>query len=271
MASYDVREALCEVGRRVWQRGFVAANDGNFSYRLDEDTVLATPTRLSKGFMEPADLVVLDMDGVVKSGHRKSTSEIRLHLNAYRRRPDIRAVVHVHPPHATAFACTGIPVPRGVLEETEIYLGEIPLVPYMPTGTWEFARGLDPWIETHDAFLLAHHGAVTFGHDPFDAYYKMEVLDLSCRTLIQARQLGAWERLSPAQVRGVMEVKVRHGMNDPREGLSDEELAGDTVLPRAAAELPERFEAASSSGAFPVVEDEPKHSSPPKPEPHRKR
>jgi L-fuculose-phosphate aldolase len=263
VAAFDVREALCEIGRRVWQRGFVAANDGNFSYRLGEDTVLATPTRLSKGFMQPEDLVVLDMDGTVKSGTRKSTSEIRLHLNAYRRRPDIRSVVHVHPPHATAFACAGVPVPKGVLEEMELYLGEVPLVPYLPSGTWEFGRGLDPWIETHDAFLLANHGAVTFGEDPFDAYYKMEVLDLSCRTLIHARQLGGWNRLSPAAMRGLMEAKARHGLRDPRAGLPDAELASDVVAPARAAGSSAPFTPLAVQGSFPEVTDEPKLSSPP--------
>ncbi|MBX3729431.1 MAG: class II aldolase/adducin family protein [Candidatus Sumerlaeia bacterium] len=264
MADYDVREALCEIGRRCWQRQFVAANDGNFSFRLDEDTILATPTRISKGFMSPDDLVLLDMEGRLKGGRRESTSEIRLHLNAYLHRPDIRSVVHVHPPHATAFACTGPLLPCGVLEEFELYLGQVPIVPYEPTGTWEFARGLDPWIETHDAFLLANHGAVTFGLDPFDAYYKMEVLDHACRTLLLARPLGDWRRLTPEQMQALLARKTAHGMNDARMGLPAERLLDEAVAPRPARDTQPRFarDLVPASESV-IISDEPKLSSPP--------
>ena len=267
MPTYDVRDAICEIGRRVWQRGYVAANDGNFSYRLDEDTVLATPTRVSKGFLEPADLVLLDLDGNHKGGLRRGTSEIRVHLNAYRQRPDIRSVVHVHPPHATAFAVAGRALPKGVLEETDIYLGEVPLIPYETTGTWEFARSLDPWIETHDAFLLSNHGALTFGADPFDAYYRMEVLDHSCKILLHALQLGGWRHLEPAHIEKLAAAKERHGFADPREGLPFDRWTEDVVLPRRAASKPAHFDAPPFDGRYPLVSDEPKPPTTPRPAP----
>lgn len=250
--THDVREALCEIGRRSWSRGHVAANDGNFSFRLDAKTVLATPTRLSKGFMTPDDLVLIDLDGNQVGGSRRMTSEIRLHLNAYRRRPDIGAVVHAHPAHATAFAAAGVSVPEGVLEEVELYLGKVVLVPYLPTGSWDFARGLNPWIQQHDAFLLSNHGAVTFGVDPFDAYYKMEVLDHACRILLNARQAGMeLSPLSSEQFRALMEAKAAHGLRDARHGS----MGGDVP----ASPWPESW----TRGDWPRVTDEPKLSSPP--------
>ncbi len=263
-APHDIPDALLEVGRRAWQRGWVAGNDGNFSYRLDADTLLATPTMVSKGFMARQDLVLIDMEGgplphQPLGSTRRTTTEIRLHLNAYRHRPDIRAVYHVHPPHATAFAAAGVPMPKGVLEEFELVLGEIPMVPYQPTGTWEFARGLDPWIATHNAFLLANHGAVTFGADPFDAYYRMEVLDHTCRILLLAQQLGAWRRLDVENLRALLAVKTGNGMTDPRAGQTDDELMDDAVAPSQGSVAMSEFAGEKWDGkTWPVVVDEPK-------------
>ncbi len=272
MSTFDVRDAICEIGRRVWQRGYVAANDGNFSYRLDADTVLATPTQISKGFMTPDDLVLVDLDGNQKAGKRASTSEIRVHLNAYRHRPDIRSVVHVHPPHASAFAITHSPLPKGVLEEFELYLGEVPVVPYETTGTWEFARTLDPWIDTHDAFVLSNHGAVTFGADPFDAYYRMEVLDHVCRIFLLSRQEGApLQKLAPAMMERLMRKKADAGINDPRAGLLIEEHYREEVLPRRRAGETPSFSGEAFDGLnWPRVTDEPKNSTAPTPGPLEK-
>jgi len=262
--SHDIPDALLEVGRRAWQRAWVAGNDGNFSYRLDADTILATPTMVSKGFMTREDLVLIDMNGDPLAHQplgstRKTTTEIRLHLNAYQHRPDIRAVYHVHPPHATAFAAAGVPMPKGVLEEFELVLGQIPTVPYRPTGTWEFARGLDPWIADHNAFLLANHGAVTFGVDPFDAYYRMEVLDHTCRILLLAGEQGAWRRLGLENLRALLAVKAANGIPDPRNEQTDHELLDDTVIPSRTPQSPPPFSGPTWDGkTWPVVVDEPK-------------
>lgn len=264
--SYDLPDALLEIGRRAWQRGWVAGNDGNFSYRLDADTILATPTMVSKGFMQRHDLLVIGMEGnplphQPLGSTRRTTTEIRLHLNAYRQRPDIRAVYHVHPPHATAFAAAGIPMPKGVLEEFELVLGEIPMVPYRPTGTWEFARGLDPWIRTHNAFLLANHGAVTFGADPFDAYYRMEVLDHTCRVLLLlAGEQGAWRRIGLNNLKALLAVKKANNLSDPRFHQSDDELMDDSVMTTSTDAAPSPpFAAPPWDGkTWPMVTDEPK-------------
>ena len=259
--EYDVREALCEVGRRVWQRGFVASNDGNFSYRLDENTVLATPTLISKGAMRPEDLVLIDLDGRQIGGARRGTSEIRIHLNIDRRRPDVRSVVHVHPPHATAFAIAGIPLPKCILPEVEFFLGEVPLVPYATPGTWEFAHSINPWVDFHDAFILRNHGAVTVGADPFDAYYKMETLDQYCRILMLTRQLGGeWNRLDAGQMRELLDAKKNWGLNDPRAGQVECDVC-DSAVPPTIRPLPPAPYTAEPANGYPMVSDEPKPSA----------
>ncbi len=212
----DLREALCEIGRRVWTRGFVASNDGNFSFRVAEDRILCTPTMLSKGFMKPKDMIVVDMEGKRVEGTRQPTSEIRAHLMVYAERPGAYSVVHVHPPHATAFAIARRNLPKGVLPEVEVTLGEVPLAPYATTGTWEFARTIQPWARTHDAFLLASHGALTVGQDPYDAYYKMETLDQYCRILLLSMQAGGWRTLEPEAMQDLLHLKQRLGIPDHR-------------------------------------------------------
>ncbi len=212
----EIREAFCEVGRRVWTKDYIASNDGNFSFRLDENRVLCTPTMISKGFMKPEDMVIVDLEGNQLAGKRRATSEVRIHLFVYRHRPDVHAVVHVHPPHATAFAVAQRELPKCVLPEIEIFLGEIPLAPYATTGTWEFAQSIAPWVARHDAFLLTNHGAVTVGKDPFDAYYKMETLDQYCRILLLAGRVGDWNRIDGAGMRDLLNLKAKLGIPDTR-------------------------------------------------------
>jgi L-fuculose-phosphate aldolase len=173
-------EALCEVGRLAWQRGFVAAWDGNLSIRVDEDLVLCTPTRQSKGFLKPTDLCLVDLAGAQIAGARKATSEIRMHLLIYRHSPEKqgnRAIVHLHPPHATALAVCHAAPPAGLLAETDLYLGAVPVIPYKLTGTQEFADALLPFLPERVAFLLANHGAVTTGRSMDEAWGHMEILE----------------------------------------------------------------------------------------------
>ncbi|MDX2175177.1 MAG: class II aldolase/adducin family protein [Candidatus Sumerlaeia bacterium] len=228
-----LREAFCEVGRRVWDRGYVASNDGNFSQRVGENRVLATPTMSSKGFMRPEDMVVVDLDGRQLEGHRRLTSEIKAHLFIYRERPDVRCVVHAHPPHGLAFAIARRPLPRCVVAEAEVNLGPVPLVPYATTGTWDFARSLAPWVRNHDAFLLANHGAIVVGHDPFDAYYRLETLDQYARILLNALQLGDLHTLDLDSMEELLSLKERMGSADPRRH-AETPVCGDDVPPTPA-------------------------------------
>lgn len=212
----EMREALCEIGRRIWTREYVASNDGNFSVRLSADRVLCTPTMVSKGFMKPADLPVITMEGRQVSGRLPMTSEIKAHLEIMRHRPDVRAIVHAHPPSATAFAVAREPVPKCVLPEIEMFIGELPMTPYATPGTRDFAESLVPFLRHHNAFLLASHGALTVGADPFEAYYRMETIEQYCRILILAKQIGGWTQIEPDRVRDLLRIREKLGQPDRR-------------------------------------------------------
>lgn len=181
---------LCDIGARMYQRGFCAANDGNLSARLGPNRVLCTPTFVSKGFMKPADLCVVDLTGRQLSGSRKRTSEILLHLALYRARPDVRAVVHCHAPHATAFAITNESLPVGVLAEAELFLGDVAIVPYETPGTPAFAALIEPHAHSACAAILKNHGVVTWADSLERAWWWAEILDSYCRILLLAKSLG---------------------------------------------------------------------------------
>jgi L-fuculose-phosphate aldolase len=198
VSDADLRESICEIGRRLYGRCFVAANDGNISVRLG-DEVMCTPSMVSKGFLRPADLCVVDLDGRQLSGPRKRTSEILLHLAVYRTRPDVTAVVHAHPPHAVAFAATGEPVPGRVLPEVELFLGDVPTVPYETPGTAKFAASVIPYLTGTNTLLLANHGTVCFDADLELAWFHTETIDAYCRILLLARQLGPVRQFSAEQ------------------------------------------------------------------------
>ena len=195
---------MCEVGSRLWQKGLISGNEGNITVRLDADTVLATPAGISKGHLLPEDLVLIDMEGVSKDGGSPS-SEIKIHLEAYKQRADCVAVVHAHPPTAIAFTLVGETIPDDVLPEAAYVLGRVPTVEFGMPGTSELSDKLSPYLAGHKTFLLTHHGAVALGKSVFDACYRMECLESVCRVLFAARQLGrvrpmpadAYERFGP--------------------------------------------------------------------------
>lgn len=214
--EWKVKEQICEIGRRVWVRGFVASNDGNFSVRVGEDRVLATPTMISKGFMQPEDIVTLDLSGRQLDGHRQPTSETRLHLGIYQERPEVKAVVHAHPPYATAFAVAREPVPKCVLPEVEIFLGEIPIAQYETPGSQAFADTLKPLLKDFNLFLLANHGALALGADIEQAYYRMETVDHYCRILLYTMQLGQPKQISQEKMAELFQLKERLGYYDRR-------------------------------------------------------
>lgn len=217
-AEFDLmREQMCEIGRRLYARGFSAANEGNLSIRISADEVLCTPTMICKGFMQPDDLCVVDLAGKPRAGRRPPTSEIRLHLEVYRGRDDARAVVHCHPPHATAFAVAGEEIPTGVHPEAEVFLGVVPTAPYETPGCAEFAATIRPFVRTANTVVLRNHGTVSWGATLERAYWNTEILDAYCRLLILARQLGNVERLPADKVRELLDLRARFGMpDDPR-------------------------------------------------------
>lgn len=207
----QLRAEICEIGRRLYARGLAAANDGNLSVRLDDGSVLCTPTLICKGIMQPEDLCTVDLDGRRVSGHRARTSEILLHLEIYRGDAAARAVVHSHPPHATAFAIAREPIPTGVLPEVEIFLGAVPTAPYATPGSAEFAATVRPFLGRANTVLLGNHGAVSWGATLERAYWQTEILDAYCRILILARSIGSVARLSPDEVAALHALRGRFG------------------------------------------------------------
>jgi L-fuculose-phosphate aldolase len=216
MEEGKAREFICEIGRRAYAREFAAANDGNLSFRLTDNEVLATPTLVCKGFMKPHELVKLDMSGTLLEGFMPPTSETKLHLGIYKERPDVKAVVHLHPPHATAFAIAGVPVDKCVLPEVEIFLGEVPIAEYRTPGTQDFFESIRPYIKDYSVMLLANHGVVTLGRDLQEAYWRMEITDAYCRMLILARQLGQVNKITLENMERLFDIKQRLGIPDRR-------------------------------------------------------
>ncbi len=206
---YQLKDLMVEVGRRVWLQGWVAANDGNFSVRLSDEEFLVTPTGVSKGFLDPGMLIVVDEQGQKKFGTLKPSSEIKMHLEVYRQRSDVNAIVHAHPPTATGFAVAGIELSECVLPEVVVTIGGAPLVPYGTPSTDELAKAFVPYLNKADAFLLANHGALTLGTDLMHAYYRMESLEHFAKILMVARQLGKVNFLTEQQVCELNELRQR--------------------------------------------------------------
>ena len=206
MTEARLRQEICEVGRRIYNLGFVAGNDGNISARLDEDRLLCTPTGVSKGFLSPDMLVVCDLDGNRIDGDLEVTTEILMHTESYRLRPETGAVVHAHPPTATGFAVAGIDLKECILPEVVVNLGGIPLAPYGTPGGPAIVEPMVPLLrQNYYALLLANHGAVTLGADVMDAHFKMETVELCARIALVARQLGHTNTLDKDQVQALLD------------------------------------------------------------------
>lgn len=218
MASdWKFRQEICDIGRRLYARGYAAGNDGNISYRLTDSTVLCTPTQICKGFMEPDDLCIVNMQGEQLSGQRKRTSEVLMHLEIYRGDPAVKAVVHCHPPHATAFGVARIDIPSCILPEVEVFLGLVPRAEYETPGGPDFAATIRPHIGKANTVILSNHGTVSWGPTVERAYWHTEILDSYCRILLLAQQLGHVERLPDHKVEDLMALREKFGGGvDPR-------------------------------------------------------
>ncbi len=199
MREAELRAAMCEVGRRLWQRGLVGGTEGNISARLSSELLLCTPSGVCKGHLEPADLVTIDLTGKAIYDSQPS-SEIKLHTRVMGARPDCQAVVHAHPTTATAFTLAGVPFQDDIVPEAAAVLGRVVTVPFARPGTDEVPDSIEPFLASHKTFLLSHHGAVTLGKDLLDAYHRMETLDRIAKLLLAARALGVPNAL-PAEVR----------------------------------------------------------------------
>jgi len=219
MNEWKLKEQICQIGKRLYEKNYVAANDGNISVRLGPGRFLCTPTLVSKGFMKPSDIAVVDDEGNQISGEKPRTSEIKLHLEIYHELAGINAVVHAHPPHATAFAIAGVELPNAILPEVEIFIGQVPLARYDTPGSKDFAETILTHLRNKaNTILLANHGAVSCGRTLEEAYFHLETLDQYCRILLLTRQIGKVQQLSGEQVQELLEIKQKLGIDDPRMG-----------------------------------------------------
>ncbi len=200
---------VVQVGKRMYDRGYVASNDGNISVRLSEDRLLITMTGVSKGFLTPEQLIVVDYDGSVVSGNLEPSSEMKMHLMVYRERPDVHAVAHAHPPTATGFSVAGINLPENLLPEVIVSLGSIPTAAYGTPGTMELVESLRKYVCDHDAILLENHGALTLGPDIITAYHKMETMEHIAQIALVARLLGRVNTINDEDVGKLVQLYGR--------------------------------------------------------------
>jgi L-fuculose-phosphate aldolase len=216
-AEYEIKKLICDIGRRMYQNGFVAANDGNITYRLGNGRYLCTPTGVSKGSLKPEDIAVVDDTGKQIGGSKPRTSEILLHLEIFHELPEVNAVCHAHPPHATAFAVAGIEVPANILPEVEIFIGHVPIADYDTPGSKDFAQTILPHLRNKaNTILLANHGAVACDKSLEHAYFHLETLDMYCKILLLSKQVGNIRQLPEQKVRELLDIKKRMGIEDPR-------------------------------------------------------
>jgi L-fuculose-phosphate aldolase len=213
----DIKKEICSVGRKLWMRQFVDGNGGNISYRIGANEVLCTPTLVSKYDLTPDDIGLTDMEGVQIAGSKPRTSELLLHLEIYKAVPEAKAVVHCHPPHATAYAITGRVPPNLIIPEFEVFVGKVAVSPYETPGTKAFAETVLPYVKTHNTVLLSNHGIVCWADAVTHAEWYAEVLETYCWTLMLAAQLGApISRISEEHGSDLLALKKKLGLPDIR-------------------------------------------------------
>ena len=217
----QLRADIVEVGRRMYARGYTASNDGNISVRLDAERLLMTPRSVCKGFMDPGMMCITDLEGQKLAGDRDPSSEMQMHLEVYRQRPDVHAVVHAHPPVATAFAVAGIPLDRAVLAEVVTTLGSVPIAEYATPSTQALPAAVRKYVKAHDGMLLANHGALTLGADLFAAYFKMETIEHFANISFVARMLGGERLLSREEVVRLQGLRGTYGISSPAPICAD--------------------------------------------------
>ncbi len=211
----QIKEEMCEIGRRVYNRGMVASNDGNFSVKLNDNEFLCTPTGVSKGFMTPEYICKVDAQGNVLEANEgfRPSSEIKMHMRIYQERPDVKAVVHAHPMYATTFAIAGIPLTEKIMPEAVIFLGEVPLAKYGTPSTVEVPDSIMPYIQDYDAVLLENHGALSYADTLLGAYHKMESIEFYAQLLYQTKMIGGPQILDEKRVEELYEIRRNMGIS----------------------------------------------------------
>ena len=229
---HKIKQDMCDIGRRIYNRQFAAANDGNITVRVSDNEILCTPTLQCKGFLKPEDIALIDMTGKQIAGRKKRSSEALLHLEIYKQREDIRSVVHCHPPHATAFAIAREPIPQCVLPEVEVFLGDVPITKYETPGGQDFADTIIPFVKKTNVMILANHGTVSYGETVEQAFWWTEILDSYCRMLMLAKQLGNVSFLSQGKSQELLDLKDQWGYKDPRntEDYKDCDICANDIF-----------------------------------------
>lgn len=214
VSEFEIKKEICEIGKRIYNKGMVASNDGNISVKISDNEFLCTPTGVSKGFMTPEYICKVDAEGKVlqANGNFKPSSEIKMHMRVYKDRPDVKSVVHAHPMYATAFAIAGIPLTQPIMPEAVIALGCVPIAEYGVPSTEEIPDAVAKYVHHYDAVLLANHGALTFSDSLLNAYHKMEAVEFYAQLLFLSRQLGGPKEFTEAQVERLYEIRRQFGM-----------------------------------------------------------
>ena len=251
------RSDIVEVCRRVYAKGWVAANDGNVSIRIDPETVLCTPTGVSKGYITTDQLIIVDMDGNKIEGELKPSSEIKIHIDIYNNKEGINSVVHAHPPFATGFAVAGLSLDECVIPEVIVSLGSIPLAKYGTPSTMEIPENVRPYLKEYNVFLLQNHGALSIGEDVFRAYYRMESLELFAKISFIARLIGNVNILSEEDVKRIIDIRENFGLsniNYPGCRVDDKfvKSAHEVVSGNTDSAMRELIKESSSKGKDPV-------------------
>ena len=222
-SPYEIKKEICEVGHKIYALGFVAANDGNISVKVNDHEFYCTPTGVSKGSLTPDMIIKVDENGNKLEGKLNPSSEIKMHMRVYRERPDVQAVVHAHPPVATAFTVAGIELDQYILPEAVLTLGEVPTCEYGTPSTMEIPDSLEPFIQNHDAFLLKNHGALTVGCNITKAFFLMEELEFNAKICKYAMELGAVHEIPNEQLKKLMELRKKMNLPGRHPGIEFEE------------------------------------------------
>src|SRR5438132_4894010 len=254
VSEFKLREQMCDIGRRIWLKGFCAGNEGNHSFRLGEDRILCTPSLISKGNLKPDDMCIVDMEGKQISGKRKRTSEILLHLAIYKARNDVRAVIHSHPPHATAFAVADVELPTCIHPEAEVFLGPVKTAKYVTPGDTRLGESIEPFVKESNTIMLGNHGVVCYGPDLEDAYYKLEIVDAYARILLLAKGLGTIRPLQGKEMEELLGLKARIGFADPRvkDGKAEVACNVSDFMSRVSGDIGTKGRMAVAGGTAPV-------------------
>ncbi len=252
VSEWKLKEQMCDIGRRIWLKGFCAGNEGNHSYRIGENRILCTPTGISKGNLKPDDICTVDIQGKQVAGSRARTSEILMHLAIYKSRPDVKAVIHSHPPHATAFAVAGVDLPTCIHPEAEVFLGAVKTAKYVTPGDTRLGESILPYVKDSNTILLQSHGVVCFHPDMEQAYYQLEIVDAYARILILAKQVGSIRPLDGDEMKELLELKSKFGLKDARVEAGLEKMNCATDFLTRVGDIATRGRMASAGGTVPA-------------------